>query len=252
VPINHEVQKKALKGYPRGEEPITCRPAEVLEPELDKAREEIKDLAKDIDDVLIYALYPVTGKRFLKWKYGLEPVPPEVKPRSMDDVKAEQELLAKAKAGKLVEKKEKSIPVMGENLRKFNVLVDGEYFEVEVEDTGGSARIGAVRPATPRPAPVVRTTSDPTKTGAQTPMEPAAGAVDLSGGTPLIAPMPGMIVGVDKKEGDTVNAGETILILEAMKMENALPAPISGTIRKINLGVGDHVAKNDILCVIEP
>jgi len=252
VPISPEVQKKALKGYPRGEEPITCRPAEVLEPELDKAREEIKDLAKDIDDVLIYALYPVTGKRFLKWKYGLEPVPSEVKPRSMDDVKAEQELLAKAKAGKLVEKKEKSIPVMGENLRKFNVLVDGEYFEVEVEDTGGSARVGAVRPATP--TPVVKTTSGPAKAVTQTPREPepAAAAVDLGGGTPLIAPMPGMIVGVDKKEGDTVNAGETILILEAMKMENALPAPISGTISKINLSVGDHVAKNDILCVIAP
>ncbi|KPK26389.1 MAG: carboxylase [Desulfobacterales bacterium SG8_35_2] len=252
VPISPEVQKKALKGYPRGEEPITCRPAEVLEPELDKAREEIKDLAKDIDDVLIYALYPVTGKRFLKWKYGLEPVPSEVKPRSMDDVKAEQELLAKAKAGKLVEKKEKSIPVMGENLRKFNVLVDGEYFEVEVEDTGGSARVGAVRPAPP--TPVVKTTSGPAKAVTQTPREPepAAAAVDLGGGTPLIAPMPGMIVGVDKKEGDTVNAGETILILEAMKMENALPAPISGTISKINLSVGDHVAKNDILCVIAP
>ena len=46
--------------------------------------------------------------------------------------------------------------------------------------------------------------------------------------------------------------GETILILEAMKMENALPAPISGTIMKINLGIGDHVAKNDILCLIAP
>ena len=68
----------------------------------------------------------------------------------------------------------------------------------------------------------------------------------------MLAPMPGMIVGVDKKEGDQVTEGETILILEAMKMENALPAPISGTIKKINLGVGDQVAKNDVLCVIEP
>ena len=257
VPINPEVQKKALKGYPRGEEPITCRPAEVLEPELEKAKEEVKDLAKDIDDVLIYALYPVTGKRFLKWKYGLEPVPPEVKPRTMADVKAEQELIAKAKAGKLEEKKEKPVPVMGENLRKFNVLVDGEYFEVEVEDTGGPPVIHSAAPAAPRPAPVARAVpAAPARTAA--PAAPAARetaapvAVDDSGGQSLIAPMPGMIVGIDKKEGDPVKEGETILILEAMKMENALVAPISGTLTKINPGVGDHVAKNDVLCVIAP
>src|SRR3989339_459648 len=65
VPINPELQEKALKGYPRGEKPITCRPAEVIEPELEKAKEDVKDLAVDIDDVLIYALYPVTGKKFL-------------------------------------------------------------------------------------------------------------------------------------------------------------------------------------------
>ena len=257
VPINPEVQKKALQGYPRGEEPITCRPAEVLEPELDKAREEIKDLARDTDDILLYALYPVTGKRFLKWKYGLEPVPQEVKPRTMDDVKAEAELVARAKAGKLIEKKEKIVPAMGENVRKFNVLVDGEYFEVAVEDTGGSPGIPYVRPVAmrpaPAPAPVVAATPVPAKPPKPAPLsEPAAAAVDDTGGTPLIAPMPGMIVGVDKKEGDTVNEGESVLVLEAMKMENALPAPISGTISKINLGVGDHVAKNDILCVIIP
>jgi len=257
VPIDREVQKKALKGYPRGEEPITCRPAEVLEPELEKARKEIKDLAKDMDDLLIYALYPVTGKRFLKWKYGLEPVPPEVKPRTMEEVKAEQELIAKAKAGKLVEKKEKTVPVMGENLRKFNVLVDGEYFEVEVEDTGGVPGVSSVRQTAPPPpqrtAPAaVPPAAAQDRPAAQEPVKPAPATVDDSGGTPLIAPMPGMIVGLDKKEGDKVNEGETILVLEAMKMENALTAPISGTITKINPGVGDHVAKNDILCVIAP
>jgi oxaloacetate decarboxylase alpha subunit/pyruvate carboxylase subunit B len=254
VPINPEVQKKALKGYPRGEEPITCRPAEVLDPELDKAREEIKDLARDTDDTLIYALYPVTGKRFLKWKYGLEPVPQDVKARTMDDVKAEQELLAKAKAGKLIEKKEKTVPAMGENLQKFNVLVDGEYFEVQVEDTGGSPGMRSVRQVAPRPVPVPAsaTTPAPAATVKPTAAQPAPVAVDDSGGTPMVAPMPGMIVGIDKKEGETVNEGESVLTLEAMKMENALPAPISGTITKINLGVGDHVAKNDILCIITP
>ena len=256
VPINPDVQKKALKGYPRGEDPITCRPAEVLEPELEKAREEVKDLAKDMDDILIYALYPVTGKRFLKWKYGVEPVPPEVMPRTMDDVKAEQELLAKAKAGKLTEKKEKIVPPMGENLRKFNVLVDGEYFEVEVEDVEGSYGIRSVKQSVlppRRPSPVAQAKPTPARAAvASTAKDPATAALDDSGGTPLIAPMPGMIVGIDKKEGEKVNEGETILILEAMKMENALPAPISGIITKINLGVGDHVAKNDILCVIAP
>ena len=91
-----------------------------------------------------------------------------------------------------------------------------------------------------------------TACGGAAPEEPAPAPVDDSGGTPLASPMPGMIVGVEKKEGDKVSQGETILILEAMKMENALPAPISGTVKKINYGVGDHVAKNDILCVIEP
>ena len=254
VPINREVQKKALKGYPRGEEPITCRPAEVLEPELEKAREEIKDLAKDLDDTLLYAIYPVTGKRFLKWKYGLEEVPPEVKPRTLNDVKAETELVAKAKAGKLVEKKEKTAPVMGDNLRKFNVLVDGEYFEVEVEDTGGSPGISYVKQFTPSPAPTPPAPQAPAPPKVAKPVasKAAPASADDEGGTPLIAPMPGMIVGVDKKEGDQVTKGETILILEAMKMENALPSPVTGTIIKINLGVGDQVAKNDILCVITP
>ncbi|MEN8231747.1 MAG: pyruvate carboxylase subunit B [Thermodesulfobacteriota bacterium] len=258
VPINPEVQKKALKGYPRGEEPISCRPAEVLEPELEKAREEIKELAKDLDDELIYAIYPVTGIRFLKWKYGLEEVPPEVKPRTLEEVKTEKELIAKAKAGKLVEKIEKTVPEMGDNLRKFNVLVDGEYFAVEVEDTGGPLSISSVAQFAPRPAPVAAAAPAPAAPAppkeATKPVaaKAAPASSDDEEGTPLIAPMPGMIVGVDKKEGDRVNEGETILILEAMKMENALPSPISGTIKKINLGVGDQVAKNDVLCVIVP
>ena len=103
APIDPEVQKLALKGYPRGDKPITCRAAEVLEPELDKAKEATKDIAKDIGDVLIYALYPTTGMKFLRCKYGLEEPPPQVKPKTMEDVRREDELIAKAKAGKLVE-----------------------------------------------------------------------------------------------------------------------------------------------------
>jgi oxaloacetate decarboxylase alpha subunit/pyruvate carboxylase subunit B len=62
--------------------------------------------------------------------------------------------------------------------------------------------------------------------------------------------MPGMIVKYEKNVGDTVKAGETVVILEAMKMENALPAPAGGTVKTINFSSGDSVAKNDVLCVI--
>jgi len=104
APIAPEVQKIVLKHYERGQTRVTCRPADLLEPELGKAREAIKDFTQDIGDVLIKALYPITGLRFLKWKYGLETPPTEVKPRTMEDVKREDELITKAKAGELVEK----------------------------------------------------------------------------------------------------------------------------------------------------
>ncbi|MBW1981938.1 MAG: pyruvate carboxylase subunit B, partial [Deltaproteobacteria bacterium] len=90
VPVDPEVQKKALKGYSRGEKPITARPADVLEPEMDKARAMAKGLAKNIDDELIVALYPTTGMRFLKWKYGKEEIPEEVKPKTLEQAKKEE------------------------------------------------------------------------------------------------------------------------------------------------------------------
>ena len=103
--IDPEIQKSILKRYKKGQEPITSRPADMIEPELDQARELVKDISSDIGDVLIAAIYPITGLRFLKWKYGLETPPPEVKAKTMEDVKREDELIAKAKAGQLVEKK---------------------------------------------------------------------------------------------------------------------------------------------------
>jgi biotin carboxyl carrier protein len=66
----------------------------------------------------------------------------------------------------------------------------------------------------------------------------------------LKAPIPGMIVRYSKQVGDAVSKGDTVVILEAMKMENALPAPAGGTVRAIHFSVGDSVAKDDVLCVI--
>ncbi|MGD2269064.1 MAG: pyruvate carboxylase subunit B [Desulfobacterales bacterium] len=264
VPIDPEVQKKALKGYERGEEPITCRAAEVLEPELEKAKKETEGLAVDIDDVLIYALYPLTGKRFLKWKYGKEEPPEEVRAKTLAEALAEEGLVKKARAGLLVEKeKKKKAPSKGENLRTFNVFVDDEYFEVGVEASDGEPAISYVQqipaaahapavsaapeaPAPATPAPVAPVAPEPVK---EAPPE-AAPAAATAEGTPLLAPMPGMIVSYQKQVGDSVNEGETVVVLEAMKMENALPAPVSGTIKSIAFSSGDSVAKNDVLCII--
>ena len=260
VPINPEVQKKALKGYDRGEEPITCRPAEVLEPELEKAKKETEGLAVDLDDVLIYALYPVTGKKFLKWKYGKEQPPAEVRPRTLEDAKAELELVKKAKAGQLFEKPAKAAPAKGENLRTFNVFVDDEYFEVGVDSIDGAPMINYVQQmpgmapayAAPAAAPAASAVAAPAKAPAAEAKAPAAAPAPaaVAKGTPLTAPMPGMIVSYEKNVGDSINEGETVVILEAMKMENALPAPASGTIKAINFSSGDSVAKGAVLCII--
>ena len=239
VPVNPEVQKKALKDYPRGETPITCRPAEVLEPELEKAKAAVKDLAVDIDDILIYALYPVTGMRFLKWKYGKEVPPDEVKPKTLEEVKAEQALIEKAKAGMLIEVKDKKVPEKGSGLRTFNVFVDNEYYEVGVEEAGGSASIRP--PAKPIEKPEVSAS----KATEKPPVQASTGD-----GTPIVAPMPGMIVKFEKQVGDTVSEGDTVVILEAMKMENAIKAPAAGSIKTIHFSSGDSVTKNDVLCVI--
>jgi len=255
VPIDKEVQKKALQGYERGEEPITCRPAEVLEPELDKAKEEIGDLAVDMDDLVLYAIYPVTGKKFLKWKYGKEQPPQEVLPRTMEEVQVEDEIVRKAKAGELAEIK-KDAPAKSENTRTFNVFIDNEYYEVGVDAVDGAPMVSYVQPmpgqmpaapvAAPQPAAPAPAAPAPAKE--EKPAEPAP--VVSADGTPLTAPMPGMIVSYEKNVGDTVSEGETLVVLEAMKMENALPSPASGTVVAVNFSSGDSVAKNDVLAVI--
>jgi oxaloacetate decarboxylase alpha subunit/pyruvate carboxylase subunit B len=261
VPIDPKVQQKALKGYPRGEKPITCRPADVLEPELDKVAKDVGGLAKDRDDLLVCALYPVTGRRFLKWKYGIEQPPEAVKPRTLDQIRAEEELIKRAKAGELIEKKAaRKGPPKGLHLRTFKVFVDDDYFEVGVAEEGGGAPvISYVQPlASPeggnpaQRAPAALPQAGPTPAASPPPAAPAlspAAAGDVEG-TPLRAPMPGLITRLEVKVGDTVQKGDTVLVLEAMKMENSIPAPVSGTIKAIHFGSGDSVSRDDVICII--
>jgi pyruvate carboxylase subunit B len=221
-PINPEVLKKALKDYPRGEEPISVRPGSILEPEMEEVKSKFSDLAKDMDDEVLCALYPVTGRRFLKWKYGLEEIPEDVKPKTMEQVKKEEELVRKALSGELTSKKSSG------NGRELEVTVDGETFLVEIND--------------PQVAPVIQfrgrnkkaTIKEVVKTGS------------------ITAPLPGMIVDVKKKVGEKVKAGETVMVIEAMKMMNNLISTVDGTVMEVKCETSDSVSKGDLLMVIEP
>jgi pyruvate carboxylase subunit B len=102
--IAPDIQKAILKD----KVPITCRPADLLEPELEKAKEESKEFTKNIQDVLIFALYPTTGARFLNYKYGIDKtIPDDWKPphapKTLEEVNREDEIIAQVKAGKLKE-----------------------------------------------------------------------------------------------------------------------------------------------------
>lgn len=222
--INPYVLEKALKDYPRGEKPIDVRPGSILEPELEEVKEKFKDIAKDIDDVVLCALYPVTGRKFLKWKYGVEEKPEEVKPKTFEQVKKEQELIKKALSGELTSK--------GKGTgRELEVTVDGDTFTVEINDPNANASAGQKF--------VTRK-----KKKASTHEGEDSGI--------LIATIPGMIVEYKKKVGDKVKSGETVIVLEAMKMMNNLASNATGVIKEIKYSSGDSVSKGDVLMIIDP
>ena len=253
APIDEQVQKMVLKGYERGETPIEHRAADMLEPELEKARQESKEFARNIQDVLLYALFPTTGSRFLKYKYGMDNnIPadwkPPMAPKTLYDVKKEDELIAKAKAGKLVERPDRVVPEKGPGVRTFKVFVEGEYYEVDVEAVGSSPRITASPPvsvvtSSPNPGPA---TQAPPKVEPK--KAPPAVAAD---GTKVLAPMPGMIIRYLVNIGDKVHDGTPLLILEAMKMQNVIPSHVEGVVKTINREPGATVEKDDVLVIIE-
>lgn len=239
IPIDPEVQKKALQDYARGQEPISCRPAEVLKPELDKARTEIADLAGDIDDELLYALYPVTGRKFLKYKYGKEDAPEEMLPRTLEEGQKVMADIQKAKAGLLMEKPD--APEKSDHVRTFNVYVDNQYFQIEVDEESGAPYLRSRGPAPRKAARRDRLKAVPAR---------KTEVAEIPAENGVAAPMPGLIVRLEKQVGDAVSEGDTVVVLEAMKMENALKAPSSGKIKAINCDTGDNVVKGALLVEI--
>jgi len=263
APVNPDLKKKALQEYGKEDAGLEERPGKSLAFELEKAAKETEGLADGLEDEILYALFPVSGKQFLKWKHGREDPPSSTIPKSLEDARNELALIDRIKSGQPVELAGQEIPEKSDNLRTFNVFVEDEYFEVGVEEIGGLPEVSYIRPGgeserirpetpkaapVPKPAPASPSVPAPVPSGPKAPAPSASAAA--ADGVALVAPMPGTIVNYAKQTGDSVSEGETVLILEAMKMENALPAPATGVIKSIDFKNGDSVAKGDILCVI--
>ncbi len=126
-------------------------------------------------------------------------------------------------------------------MKKYNITVNGTTYEVLVEEAGAvSAPVAPVAPAA-APAP----TAAPAPAPAASPK--AAATAGTVGAVQVTAPMPGTILKVDVTVGQAVKKGDTLCILEAMKMENAIPAPEDGTVSSVNVTKGASVNAGDLL-----
>jgi len=213
APVNKDLQAEVLE---ENEEPITCRPADNLEPELETLTLELEglsaehgfDLTEDngqIDDVLTYALFPQVGLKFLQNRNNpdaFEPVPTGVS----------------------------SVPTTESGEEIYTVEVEGKSYTVTVADGGDVSGIA------------------PLNGGGAGPV--LSGAVPATGGDPVPAPLAGNVVKVLVKPGQVVAEGDSIVILEAMKMETSVSAPANGTIVEVRVQAGDSCAVGDVLVTL--
>ena len=140
-------------------------------------------------------------------------------------------------------------------MKKFKVTVNGKSYEVDVEELGTAA---PAAPVTPAPAPVAATSPAPTPAPASASASASSAATQAAPKEPIPdsavvvkAPMPGKISAI-KQESGSVTRGSVILVLEAMKMQNDIPAPQDGTLTEVRVAVGDNVKTGDVLAVIMP
>jgi len=210
APVDAELQARVLDG----QEVVTCRPADLLDPEVDKLSIELQSLANEksikladevIDDVLTYALFPQIGLKFLENRNNptaFEPIPTKT-------------------SAKAVVSNEPKPATEPEN---YAVSVDGKVYDVIVAPGGSIDSI--THPAG----------DDAIKQSAS-----------ISAEETLNAPLSGNIFKVLVKEGDAVEAGDVVIIMEAMKMETEIRAVNGGVVTNLHTKEGDSVAVGDAL-----
>jgi oxaloacetate decarboxylase alpha subunit len=228
APVDKELQQRVLE---EGQAPISCRPADLIEPEIDKLTDEFRRVAQErgirvaadeIDDVLTYALFPQIGLKFLENRDNpdaFEPPP-------------DQEIEPKATAAAATKPAPK--PTEAE---AYQVTVDGRSYHVVVAPGGDLSTVQPVTTPTPAPTPAPHH-------GEPVTAPPSAGA------TSVPAPLAGNIFRVNVAPGQVVNSGDVIMILEAMKMETEVRSPDSGTVQAVLVKEGDAVQVGDILLTL--
>ena len=124
-------------------------------------------------------------------------------------------------------------------MKKYNITVNGTTYEVIVEEADGSVSAPAYT------APVQAAPAAPV--AAPTAPKPQAAPAGATGAAKVTAPMPGTVLDVKVSVGQSVKKGDTICVLEAMKMENDIPAPCDGVIASINAQKGASVNAGEII-----
>jgi oxaloacetate decarboxylase alpha subunit len=214
--VNKELQNRVLEGN----NPVTCRPADLIAPELEKLRGELEQSAgekgiqladgeREIDDVLTYALFPQVGLKFLENRGNPDAFEPAPTSDGQDIVKNE--------AGDEV----------------YTVTVEDKAYVVSVRNGGEIASIcpeGGITPEEVSEAAVAKKT--------------------VTGGEPVKAPLAGNIYKLQVTNGQAVAKGDVVIILEAMKMETEIRSSQAGVISDILVREGDAVAVGDVLLMI--
>ena len=129
-------------------------------------------------------------------------------------------------------------------MKKFNITVNGQAYEVEVEEVGGAVSAAPAPKAAPAPAAAPAPKAAPAPAAAPAPKAVPAGAATVS------APMPGKIMSVAVKPGDAVKRGQVLLILEAMKMQNEIMAPSDAKVADVRVAAGQSVNTGDVMVVL--
>ncbi len=235
--VNEEIKSIAIGD----QEVITCRPADKLKPEIDNLRVKAEEIIKNDEDLLTYAMFPDLATSYLKERNAGSLVPEELLIKS--DVNDQSNRYAPSEFNITLHGETYHINLTGSGKsgdaeRPFYVSVDGISEEVLVEtldqvivENGSVKKLKMERKEVKKK---LQSTARPTHDGCVT------------------TAMPGTIIDIKVKVGDSVSAGDSVIVIEAMKMENEIQASKSGVVVAIHVSNGDSVSPNETLIEIQP